>query len=157
MKRTVILLIVLIITLVSCGTGGKTIESEAQYSCTFSVNCTELLGSDKLAKEKRALVPEDGIIIAPISVSFTKGESLFEVTKRVLKEKKIHLEFAEVTALGTAYIEGINNIYEFDAGELSGWVFTVNGEEVNVGSSSVKLNDGDTVVWSYTTEGRKAS
>jgi hypothetical protein len=37
-----------------------------------------------------------------------------------LQSRKIHLEFMTTPALGTVYIEGICNIYEFDCGELSG-------------------------------------
>ena len=50
----------------------------------------------------------------------------------------------------TAYIEGIANLYEFDCGELSGWMYRVNGEFPNVGCSLYKLKDGDTVEWVYT-------
>ena len=51
---------------------------------------------------------------------------------------------------GTAYIEGINNIYEFSCGELSGWMYCVNGEYPNVGCSDYKIKDGDNIEWYYT-------
>lgn len=30
-------------------------------------------------------------------------------------------------AYNSAYIEGIGNLYEFDCGNLSGWMYSVNG------------------------------
>ena len=50
----------------------------------------------------------------------------------------------------TAYIEGIANLYEFDCGSASGWVYTVNGEQPGVGCSDYAVHDGDTVIWHYT-------
>ena len=50
----------------------------------------------------------------------------------------------------TAYIEGINNLYEFDVGELSGWEYCVNGIYPNFGCSGYKLENGDVVCWRYT-------
>ena len=47
-------------------------------------------------------------------------------------------------------IEGIANLYEFDGGPLSGWVYSVNGVFPNYGSSKYALKDGDQVLWQYT-------
>ena len=49
-----------------------------------------------------------------------------------------------------AYISGINYLYEFDYGDLSGWIFKVNGVESSVGCSSFVLSDGDVIEWCYT-------
>ncbi len=134
---------------ISCG------NDERTNTCTFSIVCDELLGSSELDENKRELVPSNGYIFAPSEVSFSENESVFDVLKRVCLENKIHLEYSEMPLYGTAYIEGIANLYEFDAGALSGWVYTVNGESVNYGSSGYKLSEGDTVVWSYTIDGRE--
>ena len=50
----------------------------------------------------------------------------------------------------SAYIEGIGNIYEFDCGELSGWLYKVNGNFPSYGCSRYKLKPGDKVEWVYT-------
>ena len=50
----------------------------------------------------------------------------------------------------SAYIEGIDNIYEFSCGELSGWMYRVNGEYAQVSCSDYKVKDGDKIQWSYT-------
>ena len=51
-----------------------------------------------------------------------------------------------------AYIAGINYLYEFDFGELSGWTYRVNGEVPSVGCDKYELKDGDKVEWIYTCE-----
>ena len=48
------------------------------------------------------------------------------------------------------YIEGIGNLYEFDCGAESGWMYAVNGWFPNYGCSQYALQDGDTVTWVYT-------
>ena len=50
----------------------------------------------------------------------------------------------------TYYVEGINQLYEFDCGKNSGWMYSVNGEYPNYGASSYNLKDGDKVEWRYT-------
>ena len=47
-------------------------------------------------------------------------------------------------------MEGIGNLYEFDAGPLSGWTYTVNGAFVGLGSSQVAVKSGDVICWMYT-------
>ena len=49
-----------------------------------------------------------------------------------------------------AYVEGIHNLYEFDCGALSGWMYKVNGWYPNYGSSRYQLKDGDVVEWRFT-------
>ena len=51
-----------------------------------------------------------------------------------------------------AYVNGINYLYEFDYGELSGWMYSVGGEFVSLGSGSRGVQDGDEIIWAYTTE-----
>ena len=51
------------------------------------------------------------------------------------------------------YIEGINNLYEFDCGFESGWMYKVNGWFPNYGCSSYNLTGGETIVWCYTCKG----
>lgn len=50
----------------------------------------------------------------------------------------------------SAYIEGINQIYEFDCGSESGWMYKVNGWFPNYGCSQYKVSDGDNIAWVYT-------
>ena len=60
------------------------------------------------------------------------------------------MEFSQSPVYETAYIEGIGNLYEFDAGALSGWMYRVNGWFPNYGCSSYQVQDGDVIEWVYT-------
>ena len=127
-------------------------SEEGELSCNFRITCAELLGkADALPSEKRELIG-DGEIFPAQTVHFSEGESVFDVLKRVAQREKIHMEFSHTPVYDSNYIEGINNLYEFDCGATSGWIYSVNGEKPNYSSSLYKLSDGDTVEWSYTTE-----
>jgi len=130
----------------------KSEESKTtQNICTLSVQCKIILSNmDKLKSEKRNCVPVDGVILAEKTVEFNPGETVFDVLLRVMQQNKIHMEFTETPLYKSMYIKGINNLYEFDCGELSGWLYTVNGEILGVGCSQAVLNPGDVVEWIYT-------
>ena len=81
---------------------------------------------------------------------FSDGASVFDVLKKVTREKDIQMEFREDALYSGAYIEGINYLYEFDGGTLSGWMYKVNGQFPNYGCSQYKVKNGDEIVWMYT-------
>ena len=127
-----------------------TISSTA-YTCTISVSCATILKNmSYLDPEKYELVPEDGWILEAMTVTFYEGESVFNVLQRTLRQNKIHMEFVNTPIYNSAYIEGINNLYEFDVGEGSGWMYKVNGWFPNYGSSRYQLKNGDVIDWVYT-------
>ena len=126
-------------------------EKDETLTCTLSVRCDTILDSMGLIdKEKVDIVPENGIIYAEKTVDFCEGESVFDLLYREMKSNKIHLEFEDTPIYNSAYIEGIGNLYEFDCGELSGWMYKVNGSFPNYGCSQYHLEDGDRVEWVYT-------
>ena len=127
------------------------VDKKKTYTCTFSIECSTILNNLKdLDPDKRELVPSNGVILAPTKVTFYEGESVFDVLQRVCKEKGIHLESSWTPIYNSAYIEGIHNLYEFDCGELSGWMYRVNGWYPNYGCSRYQLADGEKVEWRYT-------
>ena len=105
---------------------------------------------DLLKPAKTSFVPSNGIILQTRTVTFTEGESVFGVLKRVTQTEKVPLEFTNVPVYNSAYIEGIGNLYEFDCGPLSGWMYKVNGVFPNYSSSRYTLKQGDVVEWLYT-------
>ena len=114
--------------------------------CYISVDCSSILNNrDNVSDMVLSLVPADGIILPETRVALSGGESVFDVLQGVLRENNIHLEYSETPGLNSTYIEGINNIYEFDCGELSGWLYKVNGEFVSLGCDSVKVNNSDKI------------
>lgn len=127
------------------------VDADTKYTCTISISCETILDNmDKCAESKKALVPEDGIILPATEVTFSDGESVYDVLQRVCKANKIHMESSFTPVYNSAYIEGIHNLYEFDVGKLSGWMYAVNGWYPNYGCSRYQVKDGDVVEWRYT-------
>lgn len=124
---------------------------DTRLKCTFSISCKTVLDNmDNLDSSKRDIIPDDGWILKPVTVTFNEGESVFDVLSRVCREQKIHLEFSFTPMYNSAYIEGINNLYEFDCGSLSGWVYEVNDWFPNYGCSRYALQNGDVIEFHYT-------
>mgnify|MGYP002542982119 CR=1 FL=1 len=120
-------------------------------TCTFSISCATILNNwDKCDESKKPLVPADGVILPTTTVTFTEGESVFDVLQRLCRENGIHMESSWTPMYNSAYVEGINNLYEFDVGSLSGWMYSVNGWFPNYGCSRYALQNGDVVKWVYT-------
>ncbi len=118
-----------------------------EYSCTLSVSCKTVLGKNSTMSE---VIPPEGAIFPAKKVTFYEGESVFNVLMREMKKNKIHLEFVNTPIYDSVYIEGIGNIYEYDFGELSGWMYKVNDWFPNYGCSHYFLQNGDMVEWVYT-------
>ena len=121
--------------------------SDNTLTCTMKISCETALGK---TSDKITLIPENGILYPEQNVVFYEGESVFNVLVREMKKQKIHLEFVNIPIYNSSYIEGIGNLYEFDCGELSGWMYKVNDYFPNYGSSQYILQPDDRVEWVYT-------
>ena len=118
---------------------------------TISITCHTILNNlDKVSDNKKGIIPSNGVILSQKQVEINDGDTVFDVLLRETRKQRIHMDFVESPVYGSAYIMGINNIYEFDAGELSGWMYSVNGVFPNYGCSIYNLNDGDVIQWMYT-------
>ena len=51
---------------------------------------------------------------------------------------------------GSYYVRGIAHLYEMDAGDNSGWLYSVNGKRPELGASGFLVSEGDAVLWRYT-------
>ncbi len=91
---------------------------------------------------------EQGVILPLTEVKVEKGDSVLDALQRVLKEKGIQMEYSGTK--GMAYVEGINNLYEFDHGPKSGWMFRVNGTFASKSAGSFSIQPGDQIEWLYT-------
>lgn len=130
---------------------GESLYRMAVNACTLEIRCDTLLNNlDKLSSGKAELVPEDGVLLAKTTVSFESGESVFDVLRRCLREQNVHFEYVDAKAYGSTYIEGIGNLYEFDCGEQSGWLYFVNGISPGLGCSGYTVANGDEIVFAYT-------
>ena len=130
---------------------GQDADKTKVYSCIFSIECSTILNNvTELESDKREILPWDGVILPPTKVEFYAGESVFDVLQRVCREFNIHLESSWTPVYNSAYVEGIHNLYEFDCGSLSGWMYRVNGWYPNYGCSRYQLADGEIVEWRFT-------
>lgn len=130
---------------------GSTGNSLAGNVCTLSINCATLLDHmDRLPSGKAEFVPANGWILYPSEVVFEEGDTVHDVLQRVCRDNGIHMESSFTPAYNSAYVEGINQLYEKDGGELSGWMYNVNGWFPNYGCSQYAVKNGDVINWIYT-------
>ena len=135
--------------------GGSASQPEPPTSkdltCTISISCSTILNNmDKCEEAKKEWVPDDGVILRATTVTFTEGESVYDVLERVCRDNGIQMEASWSGKYGSAYVEGIANLYEFDVGSGSGWMYKVNGWFPNYGCSGYTLSQGDVISWVYT-------
>lgn len=121
------------------------------HICTIEIRCDTVVDTSKLENEAVApFVPASGVILETTEMEFAPGESVFDILLRATKDRNIHMEFRDDNLYSGKYIEGINYLYEMDAGPLSGWMYKVNDLFPNYGCAAYKVNDGDRIVWIYT-------
>ena len=130
--------------------GTRMLKETSSKKVSLTISAGTILNKKKEAPQSVVkLVPKDGIIFSK-DVDFVEGDTVFDLLQREMKNSKIHMEYTSSPSKKTSYVEGINNIYEFDLGPLSGWMYRVNGDFPNYGASQVKLEAGDSIEWLYT-------
>lgn len=110
---------------------------------TLTIRCDSVAG-------RAEHIPADGVILGATEFDIAEGDSVYTVLTDAAKKYKIRIE-NDGNAL-SAYISGINSLYEFDYGDLSGWTYKVNGESPLMGIGEYKLKSGDRVEIYYTTD-----
>ena len=107
---------------------------------TMTIRCDTVAGENSCA-------PDDGVILKDTKFDLHEGDTAYDLLVTAAKKNNIRLD---TKGGASVYVSGINGLYEFDFGELSGWVYHVNGISASVGSSAYELKDGDRVEWLYT-------
>jgi cytoskeletal protein RodZ len=93
--------------------------------------------------------PSDlGTILKTTTVQVKAGETIFSVLLSVANSKGIQVDYSGKGAL--AYVEGIQNVYEFDYGPRSGWTCLRNGSTIEKSSGAIQVQEGDHIEWVYT-------
>lgn len=135
----------------SSGSSQGLTSQEAAEQVTISITAATLLDNmDKFDSAKKSLLPEDGVLVSTRSVPFKEGSTVFDALVAVTKDQRVHMEYVSTPLYKSNYIEGIANIYEMDAGPLSGWMYKVNGVFPSVGCGRYELKAGDVIEWIYT-------
>ncbi len=102
---------------------------------------------------KKDYIPQDGVILSRTDLSVWEGASAFDVLQEAARLYDIQLEYTgDTLSHGFIYVEGIAYLYEFDFGDLSGWMYQVNDVFPGVGSGEYPVSEGDRILWVYTTD-----
>lgn len=108
-------------------------------SVTLSIRCDTVAGREN--------APENGEILTKTEFPISQGDTVFDVLTRATRSEGIRMEYSGSTKM--PYVEGIGDLYEFDFGDLSGWIYHVNGESPSVGCGECAVSDGDEIEWLY--------
>lgn len=165
MKKDIFALCIVVFLIVLICTGTK-IQSVDDYYLThiddinedsktvfLTVRCDTILDNwEKLDPALRfeKYVPSDGFILKRTEYVLRDGDTAYSILDRAVRYNRIHMECIYSANYSSVYVQGINQLYEFSCGELSGWMYEVNGKFPNYGCSKYVLSDGDEVVWCYT-------
>ncbi len=106
---------------------------------TMTIECKVLLGEDSV------YIPQSGIILDSMEFEIEEGDTALKVLREASSKYNFKLDVKN-----GYYVLGINNLYEKEYGDLSGWMYYINGVSASVGANEYVLKDGDFVEWRYT-------
>ena len=127
--------------------GNKKVKDNAVGTVTMEIRCDTIAG-------RAEHIPADGVILPPTAFDIEAGDTVLDILTEAAQTCGIQVENKGSAggAHGMVYISGINYIYEYDFGDLSGWVYHVNGIAPSRSCGEYELSDGDRVEWLYTCE-----
>lgn len=118
---------------------------------TFSADCKSVLGRmDTIdpSVNQPSVIPPDGVVIGECTLSLPEGSSAFDALITAARQQQVRVDYTG-SSWGT-YVRSIGYISEFGFGELSGWMYRVNGEFPQVYAGEFTLHEGDVVEFVYT-------
>ncbi len=115
-------------------------------SVFLSIRCDTIVGK----KDNDNVT--DGIILDKAEVPLHEGDSVLDALIFASKQNQIPLDYEgnQDSGLSTAYVRGINHLYEEDYGEQSGWLYSVNNKFPGVDCGDYQISDHDVIEWVYT-------
>ncbi len=126
-------------------TGRLPDKPDAIGTVTLSIVCNAALGHPDAAG-----LPENGVILSPMEIPLAPGDTVFTLLTQAAQANGFHLETSGST--GMRYVQGIANLYEFSLGDLSGWLYYINGESLSLSCDQAMPAPGDVIEWRYTLE-----
>lgn len=114
-------------------------KTDITGSVTVAIRCDTVAGVSP-----SDIIPADGVILGTCELAIKEGETVYDILIEAARRYNIPVESEN------GYVSGIGYIYEFDHGDLSGWIYRVNGQTASEGCSSYVLSDGDSIEWLYT-------
>ena len=128
--------------------GESAVKENAIGTVTLTIRCDEVVG-----KTDAAYIPDDGVILEVTELAIEDGDTVFDILIKAAQARK--LSVVSSGAGGAVYVEGIAHLYEFAFGDLSGWVYDVNGTSPSIGCGEYALSDGDVIEWHYSCDKEK--
>ncbi len=126
--------------------GKASYKENAVGKVTITIRC------DTISDAAGGHIPRDGVILPVTEYLIEEGDTVYDILIEAAKEHGVSVENhgSASGAHGMVYIAGINYIYEQQFGELSGWIYHVNGVSPSYGCGDYVLSDGDVIEWLYT-------
>ena len=123
--------------------------SSSANTVTMTIRCDTAVANGMHLESKWAgIVPASGVILDTTTFEIEDGDTVLDVLLQARDRYKLHVEYSGTQS--GAYVEGINNLYEFDGGRWSGWMYCVNDWYPNYGCGVYYLKAGDVIEWNYT-------
>ena len=129
-------------------------EIDGYVNISFTDNGKRVKGESNVTYPKAL-----GTIISSKRVPFTEGDTVADVTLRLLDAMDYSYQHTGTTksgfylaSIGDFTLKGISydTFGEFDAGSGSGWMITLNKTFIEYGASDFEVKNGDTIKWQYT-------
>lgn len=124
---------------------------EGDITVTVLAECSAALdnmGSIDERVNTADVIPADGVVIAYCEVPLPEGATAFEALTLAARQQQVRVD-GSGTVYGV-YVSAIGHIAEFGFGDMSGWLYSVNGEYPEASCGEYRLHDGDAVEFHYT-------
>ena len=128
---------------------GTVTKENAVGKVSMTIRCDTI--ADQQDSEYAEHIPEDGVILETTDFEFAEGDSVYTILTDAARTFGIQTD-SRGGFTGMVYVAGINYLYEFQFGDLSGWIYHVNGVAPSVGCGEYIVQDGDRIEWLYTLE-----
>ncbi|HBB72649.1 MAG TPA: surface/cell-adhesion protein [Ruminococcus sp.] len=124
-------------------------KENAVGTVTMTIRCDTI--KDEQDSEYAEYIPEDGVILETTDFEFAEGDSVYTILTDAARTFGLQTD-SRGGMTGMVYVAGINYLYEYQFGDLSGWIYHVNGVAPSVGCGEYIVSDGDNIEWLYTRE-----
>ena len=122
---------------------GEAVEKGSSFgTVTIEIRCDTIVD-----KSDADYIPRDGVILAETEYPIEAGDTVYDILTEAARQHHIQVETAG--RWNMVYVAGINYLYELDFGDLSGWIYHVNGFSPSLGCGEYVLSDGDRIEWLY--------
>ncbi len=125
--------------------GQDAVKPQTVGQVTLTIRCDTVVGLSDAD-----YIPADGCILDVTAFALAPGDTVFDIMEEAARKYGIQMDVSG--GANMTYIAGINYLYEMQFGELSGWMYYVNGTAPSVNCGEYVLADGDRIEFLYSRE-----